>query len=97
VKKKRDDAEQTAYEARIEEHRRRFHEIAQRAVDDLNARRPPGTPPWPDRVPVPGRNGTKAEWAAWRAQAADNSRRLSDLAEKAQAELDRKKPETGAA
>ena len=96
VKRKRSRAEREADEARLAEHDRFFHEVAQKAVDDLNARRAPGTPPWPARVPFPGKGATKAEWAAWDAQVEEDGRRLLELAEKGFAELQAKKRAAGA-
>jgi hypothetical protein len=84
-------------DARLDEHRRRFHEVAQRAVDEHNARLSPGAEPWPDRVPPPGRDATPAQRTAWNAQLEWDIRLLRGLAEKAQAELDRKKRESDAA
>ena len=84
-------------EAGLEEHRRRFHEVAQRAVDEHNARRAPDEPPWPDRVLPPGRNATRDERAAWNAQVQWDIDLLRRLAEKAQAELDRKRQKSDAA
>jgi hypothetical protein len=83
-------------EARVEEHRRRFHEVAQRAVDEHNARGP-DEPRWPDRVLPPGRDATRDERAAWDAQVQWDIDRLRRLAEKAQAALDGKRQESDAA
>jgi hypothetical protein len=95
VKRKRRRAEREADEARLDEHERRFHEVAQRAVDELNATRPPGTSPLPARVLRPGKGATRAERAAWDAQVEEDGRRLSELVEQGWAELQAKKRAAG--
>ena len=95
MNRKRSNGEGDAHEANLDERERWFLEVAQRAVDDLNARRAPGTPPWPDRVPPPGKGSTRAEREAWEAQLEDNGRRLRELAEKGWAELQAKKRAAG--
>jgi hypothetical protein len=86
-----------AWEARVDDNLLRMHELAQKAVAEHNATLPPDAEPWPDRVPPPVRGATGEQERAWRAQVDWDIRLVRELAEKAQAELDRKKRDSDAA